>query len=164
MKAEDLWIGDRVRLLTSNRVGTYEGEDKKGKARVNVDGGIILTAFSNMSIEPEEEKGNLTLDLALSDTWHRGDSLNTEIDLHIERLSPDIKNALPQHILHKQLSACKDFLGNSIRQSLYEVTIIHGIGTGQLRSEVHHLIDGYTEVADYELINSDGATRVRFKI
>lgn len=61
-----------------------------------------------------------------------------ELDLHTFR-PKDVKMLLPDY-----LEACRE-------ESIYEVRIIHGKGTGQLRRLVHSILDKNPLVESYRL-------------
>lgn len=163
MREEDLWIGDHVRLLKSQRNGIYEGRSRNGKATVRIKEKKILTNYSNLERLPDPgptpmpvEKKQLTdSQIIMSD--------RDILDLHIEHLAPDLKHQLPQIILRKQITAAKSFVESAIRSRWQNVTIIHGLGTGELKKEVHFLLNQYEAVSEKILVNNGGATLVTFR-
>ena len=160
MSPDDLWIGDRVRLIKSGTVGFYEGMNKKGKARIRVEEKILLTSHDNLLIENAPEpppKVDLT-----DQVKYTPSTPAYEIDLHIEILDPKMEQAPPEQILLKQIRACTDFLENAVGQRFSFVRIIHGLGTGQLKREVEHILAGIEEVRTTSLVNNGGATDVSF--
>ena len=56
MKEKDLWVGDSVTLLKSNRIGIIHKIEKDGKILVKVDNSKIWTNANNLSVIVEEEK------------------------------------------------------------------------------------------------------------
>lgn len=93
-------------------------------------------------------------------------SNSNEIDLHIENLTSDWRGMSNADIIIIQLSTLHDALRNAIRNRQDRLYIIHGVGKGKLRDEVHKVLAETPEVDDY---NNDwhgrygfGATEVRF--
>ncbi len=63
-------------------------------------------------------------------------SFEPEIDLHIEKLTPDYKKMSNAEILRLQLSHMEAFLEKAIRLGIERVFLIHGVGKGRLRDEI----------------------------
>ncbi len=166
MNIKELWIGESVEIVTSNRVGKFEGISKDGRARISHNGKIYLVRASNLKIyvEPKVDRVKELMNEInqKSDACKLG-STNDEIDLHINILNPSLTNSLPEHILNNQLSACKAFVNQSIAGRAFFATIIHGKGTGVLRSEVLALLKNYNQIDRVEEIKDGGAQRVYFK-
>lgn len=152
-----LWIGDHVKLIKSGRIGTYEGTNDTGKAKVRVDDKIIISAFANIEIAPPAAKKKVDLSIEDDATSSILTFTNT-IDLHIDVLAPELEYELPEAILNKQTKECTSFVEQAIEHRIKYITIIHGIGKGQLKNEVHHILNDYDEVRLIELIHNGGAT------
>ncbi len=80
--------------------------------------------------------------------------INGILDLH--HFSPkDLKYLIP------------DYISECLEKEIYELRIIHGKGTGQLRKSVHALLDRNEHVASYQLADltrgSWGATTVTLR-
>lgn len=161
MNSDDLWIGDRVQLIKSGRIGTYEGKHPKGKAKISVGNKIILSSFQNLKIVEEEKSANAKLELI--ETRPRRQVIEKSIDLHIEKLFPHLENELPQLILQKQITSCRNYIQQAIDHRLLTVQIVHGIGKGQLKSEIHHLLKDFPEVQTIIETNNGGASEIWFK-
>ena len=160
IKSDTLWVGDHVKLIKSNRHGIYEGTNDAGKAIVKVDDKIIISAFANIEIAPPPVKKKVDLsDEEKSSTSSILTFTNT-IDLHIDALAPELENQLPEAILNKQIKEFTSFVEKAIELRIKYITIIHGNGKGQLKKEVHHILDAYDQVRLYELIHNGGATYV----
>ncbi len=166
MKEEDLWIGDRILLIKSNRIGFYEGKTLTEKFKINVNGKIILTSLSNLSILKEEKiKKSIDFpsvpskpDKVLGNRTFK--DFNPIIDLHIEKLAPELIKEVPQMIVRHQLNACKLHVEEAIKIGIKTLTIIHGRGKGELRKEVEHLLTNYSEIHFTTLKHNGGATEV----
>ena len=166
MDLKELWIGDQVRLLSSGRNGTFEGIAKDGRARVKVVGNFILTAATNLEryeetakpptiTNSEEHKNGYDLDAR--------ESFKSEIDLHIDSLAPMLTNEAPQLIIRRQLLECRRYVQDAIQFGMKYITIIHGVGTGELKKEVEHLLSEYSEVRYTIPKHNGGATEVWLK-
>ncbi len=59
-----------------------------------------------------------------------------EIDLHAEVLLPNYRHMSNETIVQKQISHLCNYIELAIDQSKAEISIIHGKGTGSLRSQV----------------------------
>jgi dsDNA-specific endonuclease/ATPase MutS2 len=164
----DLWIGDRVKLKTSGRTGKFEGVNKEGKARISVDGKIILSDVSNLEILPEDEGVMFDIDLFLEEERVREQrakpivkvKVNHTLDLHIDKLAPEIVNDPPSRILEYQLAQSAQFISDAIRLNYPHITIIHGKGQGVLREAIAHQLKGYPQVRFTFSKNQDGAVEV----
>lgn len=63
-----------------------------------------------------------------------------ELDLHIENLSESTRGLTNHEIVQLQLKALKDFLQEIQSKKIRKVLIIHGVGEGVLRQEVHYIL------------------------
>ncbi len=158
MDTDELWIGERLKLLKSGKIGTYEGQNPSGKLRIKWKDGIILTTIENVTVAAPEEIDDQRLEAELSTKKPRC-LTSSQIDLHINQ--NDIRlSREPQMILRAQLNMCQEFLSAAIENRFISVTIIHGKGLGELRKEVHHILDNNDRVKSYHLMNDGGATEV----
>lgn len=89
-----------------------------------------------------------------------------EIDLHIEKLGINGKGKSNGEIVQQQMERCKDFVDKAILAGKREIVIIHGVGTGLLKQEVHKLLKSYYAIK-FEKATSrnygEGATLVHLK-
>jgi len=60
--------------------------------------------------------------------------------LHIEQLVTDYHQMSNAQKLDAQLLACEQAVLDAVQQQMPSIIIIHGIGTGVLRTEVHQLL------------------------
>jgi len=159
IRIEDLWHGDEVELIKSGRRGFYCGKtDKKGKVRVNVGDKIIITSINNLRL-PHIRK-TISLTEIPPEKKINSSGIQKEIDLHMEKLAPDLRLMLPERIHDYQVEACKKFLDNAISHRLPIVKIIHGKGTGNLKASILHLLSLYDEVHLTTPAHQGGATEV----
>ena len=167
MDLKQIWIGEEVQVKSSGRIGKFEGIAKDGRARISSAGKVYLVKATNLDkhIEPEVDKVKAVMDELETKTVGLDNQLNfdTSIDLHINKLSPNLINSAPEHILQFQLRTCKSYLERAIKNRLSNILIIHGKGTGVLKSEVLEIINSFEEVSVKETVNNGGAQRVYFQ-
>ena len=89
------------------------------------------------------------------------------VDLHIEELVDHTRGMSNADMLIIQLAALKDALREAMSVRQERLIVIHGLGSGKLRDEVHHILD---ETAGIKSYNNDwkaaygfGATEVWFE-
>ena len=159
----ELWIGEQLRSIKSGNTGTFEGVHDNGKLRVRMGSKIILISASKLEIYtptkeekllPEEHPSNEVSSLVLPEK---------SIDLHIEILNSNLKNARPERILDFQLKAFEHYLVDCKQARYFSCKIIHGKGTGVLKESIHSILKTESQVLHYHLINEGGATEVFFK-
>ena len=73
----------------------------------------------------------------------------TVVDLHIERLRDDHKNLAGSDILAIQLSTFEKFYELSVAHREPHLIVIHGIGEGRLRNEIHERLRRKSEVKSF---------------
>ena len=81
-----------------------------------------------------------------------------KIDLHIENLSNDFLAMTNFEIVQIQLKKCEDALIKAINSNAQKLIIVHGIGEGVLKKEVHNLLTRF-ELRYFVSING-GSTEV----
>lgn len=164
LSENELWIGDKVRLKKSGRIGKYEGRTNSGKHRVRIGYKIVNTTLSNLEIidtpeamtPPPKKAKKVRLEY---------EPLFTErvLDLHIEKLKPSMLNANPIRIRDYQIATAQSYIEHSYLNSWKSIVIIHGNGNGVLRSEVHHMAKISPYVTFFFPINNNGATELVLK-
>jgi len=115
---KELWIGEDVEILSSGRIGRFEGVSNDGRARVSSNDKVYLVTASNLKVY-EEPKVDKVKEL-MQEMNQRSDScklgsMNDEIDLHIKKLNPSLANGRAEHILNHQLAACRSFVTEAIK-------------------------------------------------
>lgn len=168
LNINELWIGDKVIITESNLVGTFEGINKNGKAEIKVDGKINLFSGADLK-EYREEVESFEFEF-LDEEINQApkiknykSKLKSEIDLHIQILSPENTNSHPATIIEIQIEALQKFIQDSIAKSARTVTIIHGKGEGKLKEYVHQYLDSIPQTKWKVLTNKNGATEVWFE-
>lgn len=90
----------------------------------------------------------------------------TVVDLHIEKLTDNWKHLSNFEILTIQLKAFEKFYDLSVAHHQASLTIIHGVGTGKLRDEIHDILKLKKEVKSfvnqYHPSYGYGATEIYF--
>ncbi len=71
------------------------------------------------------------------------------IDLHIEKLSDDWKRLSNFEILTLQLRTFEKYYNLAIAHHQPNLIVIHGIGTGKLREEIHEILKSKKEVKSF---------------
>ena len=89
------------------------------------------------------------------------------IDLHIEKLSDDWKHLSNYEILSLQLKTFEKFYHLSVLHHQSSLIVIHGVGEGRLRNEIHELLHSKKEVKtfvnQYHPLYGYGATEIFFQ-
>lgn len=148
---ETIKIGDRVQLKKTSQVGTVTNIEKK-TAYVNI--GALSVSVAMNQLTKVQEKPELKKKVRKTHSVKTNSSYRTELNLIGMRVS----EALP--IMDK-------FVDDAIVQRAPFFRIIHGVGTGQLRTAVHDRLRKNKHVASFELASvgegGAGATTVKLK-
>jgi hypothetical protein len=87
-----------------------------------------------------------------------------EVDLHIEKLLPEWKHLSNFEILTIQLNTFEKYLDLAIAHHQHNLFVIHGVGTGKLKDEIHEILKARREVRSfinqYEPRYGYGATEI----
>lgn len=172
----NFWIGDWVRNKSTGKIGIYEGAEKmaaspkKVRARVKVQGKVYLVPMSRLELLSEKEVEAARVNARTrpmkkkreADQKINKDFADT-LDLHIEKLAPHLAGKQVELILKKQLEAATSYLKEAISRRKFQVTIIHGKGTGALKMEIYHLLEDYPEVFFTKEVNNGGAVEILFR-
>ncbi|MES1215153.1 MAG: Smr/MutS family protein [Bacteroidota bacterium] len=91
----------------------------------------------------------------------------TVIDLHIEKLSDDWRHLSNFEILSLQLKAFEKYYDLALVHHLPSMIVIHGVGEGKLRDEIHDILRLKKEVKSfvnqYNPLYGYGATEIFFE-
>ncbi|MDQ6845503.1 MAG: Smr/MutS family protein [Bacteroidota bacterium] len=89
------------------------------------------------------------------------------VDLHIEKLSSNWQGLSNFEILSQQLATFEKYFNLAIAHHQPNLTVIHGIGTGKLKDEIHEILKHKNEVKSfvnqYHHNFGFGATEIFFK-
>ncbi len=72
-----------------------------------------------------------------------------EVDLHIEKLESDWKHLSNFEILTIQLRTFEKYLDLAIAHHQHNLIVIHGVGTGKLKDEIHEILKTRREVRSF---------------
>jgi hypothetical protein len=90
-----------------------------------------------------------------------------EVDLHIEKLADNYSQMSSPDIIGLQLRTFEKSLENAIATGMPEITFIHGVGNGVLRTELHRRLSKHPNVKFYQDARKEkfgyGATVVSIK-
>lgn len=89
-----------------------------------------------------------------------------ELDLHIESLTEHYQKLSSLDILKVQIRHVERYIAEAIKLGVDHVYLIHGLGTGRLREEIHHRLKLYPQISsfknEYHPLYGWGATEVIF--
>lgn len=140
MTAEDIKVGDTVRVLSLNLSGTVATlPNAKGELYVQM--GILRTQVSLQDIEPTEAEKEPEKK-ARTETGKIKLSKSMSISPECNLIGMRVDEALP--VLEK-------YLDDAYLAHLPQVTIIHGRGTGALRDAVHQYLKRLRYVKSYRV-------------
>lgn len=74
----------------------------------------------------------------------------SEIDLHTESLHIPVERLDHFGILSRQLQALEKAIDQALSRGQTSLVIIHGVGTGKLKEEVHQLLKGHPQVTFFQ--------------
>ena len=90
-----------------------------------------------------------------------------EIDLHIEKLTPDWENMSNFEIVNLQLKTFEKYFDLALAHHRPSLIVIHGVGSGKLRDEIHEILRLRKEVKSfinrYHPVYGYGATEIFFQ-
>lgn len=104
---------------------------------------------------------SLSIEIPLRQPGQKGDyvhvndieisaSLPHEIDLHIERLTTDYQGLSNADKLTMQLTTFESYLQQVLMSNLREIYVVHGVGTGKLKSEIRLMLTDYPGIKSFE--------------
>ena len=162
-------IGDKVKFIRSNDYGIIQSiiserkvqveDSSKFLSIVNVDEIIpfdkstnSVSSYGDLTSNKEKNYNAKNLKKVIS-------NLNVvKLDLHIENLSADYHMMTNFEIIQIQIKKCEDLIMKSLNSNVYKLIIVHGIGEGVLKKEVHDLLNRY-QLRYFESLNG-GSTEV----
>lgn len=84
-----------------------------------------------------------------------------EIDLHLTKEIINSPHFDPKYALSIQIDILEKGIDNAILANAADITIIHGVGEGILRKEVHKILKGHPHVS--EIVDDYGKTKAILK-
>ena len=156
-RPEDFHPGDSVRVLSMNIKGTITGKPNS-KGQVAVQMGILKSMVSLTDLELLDEEVIKAPTLKKTGAGKIKMSKSTSISTSLNIIGKTVDEAMPE--LDK-------YLDDAYLAHLNQVTIIHGRGTGKLRTAVHNKLKKCRYVKSYRLgtfgEGETGVTIVDFK-
>ena len=162
-------VGDRVRLSTFGSIGIVD-QIKDNEAEVRVGSLHMREKLSNLELVDEvSARGSRPVKPSLEDTRRR--ATTTEVHLHPKNSSADLSASAELNLIGKTTDEAVElvdkFLDEALLNSLNEVRIIHGHGTGALRKAIAELLADHPHVARFALASPEhgggGATIVELE-
>ena len=162
-------IGDKVKFLRSNDFGVVESIISERKLKVRDSSDFISVVNINDIISYDNSTNTVASygDMKTDKDNYSNKNIKTKIvsnlnvlklDLHIENLISDYQQMTNFEIVQLQVKKCEDFLLKSFKTKVQKLIIVHGIGEGVLKKEVHELLNRY-QLRYYESLNG-GSTEV----
>lgn len=161
----DFWIGDWIKIITTKKIGKYEGEIN-GKAKIKIGNNIYLINLVDIVLLPEDEipksinKNQKEAPKKIKSSFL---PFNNTLDLHIEKLAPKMINERAEVLVNLQIKQAENFINEAIKRKQINIVLIHGKGIGALKLEIEHLLKSFPEVYFTKTINNGGATEILFQ-
>jgi len=163
MILKDLWIGDLLKIISSDEIGSFEGKIGEDIAIVKVRGKKREVIHTDLEEYKQKEKKTEHKKVYHKTPQALKKDIPDTIDLHLEKLTSTYLQIIPEIKLDYQVNACISYLQDAIRLRKTKLTIIHGKGTGTLKAEVHNLIKDFPEIYHSHEINDGGGLEVWLK-
>jgi len=157
LNLKDIWIGEIVQIISSGRTGFFEGLNKEGKARINSKGKIYLATAKNLRLYKSAQSQDHWVTEEDQPVKKSISDFVKTLDLHIEKLRPDLETALPERILDYQVKAFENYLEEALSLGINTVTIVHGKGKGILKQSILALIKNDKRIKLHTEIHAGGA-------
>ncbi len=167
MDLNDLWIGDKVKMISSGEIGKFEGVDPSGMANVRIGKELKLAAPSDLMQEEDEDvfiqpKKKVQKGKDFNFEIMEMASFNRKFDLHMESFNDYEPRSWPSGELDFQVYKCRNYLKEAIKNRVPRVEIIHGRGKGILKNEVMNLLFVFDEVKSVNRHEHEGMLEVWF--
>lgn len=162
-------LGDKILFKTENLKGKIVKINSTYKVTVQTEDGfeVFASVKDLVKVEVNTDKA-----FAYGNYFHQKDNDNKssnsfkrdksstilKIDLHIELLSGSYQYLNNFEIVQIQLNECHLRIEKALNSNYQKLIIVHGIGTGSLKSEVHKLLRNYN--LRFYLSKDAGATEV----
>ena len=156
---ENLRRGDTVFIHSMNQTGTVsQVQDTNGDVLVQAGIMKIKAHVTDLSLA-EEDPGKRAQDKIKAGRSSRG----TIIKALEQKREIDLRGMMPE----EAVSAADKYLDDAFLSGLTNVTIIHGKGTGAVRTAIHNMLKRHPHAKDFRLGNfgegEDGVTVVSLK-
>ena len=131
---------------------------------------LLFTSFpekkeaESLDLQKLEAKGYTLFDAGKGKV--KQPAIKHEVDLHIEKLTDEYNEMTNAEKLDLQLSTFENYLEIAIARGQKKFTVIHGVGEGILKNEVHKILASKKEVErfenSYDVRYGAGATFITF--
>ncbi len=167
---KNLWVGDRVQIVSRKIYARFEGILPNGNAQLRYNDKVLIVEPEDLTLEDETiEFPEISFDepVTENDAKPKFQLLKNQsifehvIDLHYEKLAPERFTNPHEHIIAFQIEKCQEFLEQAIQRRFPFVRIIHGKGQGKLKAAVEQLLVQYKEVYMYSTTPDLGAVEVK---
>ena len=164
-----LKIGDKILFKTDNQKVNIIKINSPFKVTVQTEDGFkVLSSISDL-VKVEVNTDKITAygsyfhqkdnNLESNKSFKRDKSTTVlKIDLHIEILTGNYQYLDNFEIVQIQLNECHQRIEKALNSNYQKIIIVHGIGVGTLKSEVHKLLRSYN--LRFYLSKDSGATEV----
>ncbi|MCL2216159.1 MAG: endonuclease MutS2 [Defluviitaleaceae bacterium] len=137
--------GDRVFIHSMNQNGTVSTPpDASGEVQIQAGIMKIKVHVSDLSLDEDDSKSSLKMKGGFSKSASKGGG--SPKSLHISH-EIDLRGMLPE----EATSHAEKYLDDAFLASLSTVTLIHGKGTGVLRTTIHTILKRHPHVKEYRL-------------
>ena len=148
---------------------------KIGEIRMKQEASFSYNLFEQYPHRVEEEKTDLTKLANAGFKIYEGGRLHKQhleparsvLDLHIEKLTDNWKHIRKNEVLELQLKTFEKYYELALLHHLKQMIVIHGVGTGKLREEIHEILrlkkDVKSFVNQFHPLYGFGATEIYFK-
>tara|TARA_B110000967_G_C18887859_1_gene565237 strand:+ start:705 stop:1211 length:507 start_codon:yes stop_codon:yes gene_type:complete len=164
-----LKIGDKILFKTDSQKGTILKINSQFKVTVKTEDGFEVLSSIKDLVKVEVNTDKIS---AYGNYFHQKDNNNNssksfkrdksatvlKIDLHIELLTGNYQYLDNFEIVQIQLNECHLRIEKALNSNYQKLIIVHGIGAGTLKSEVHKLLSSYN--LRFYLSKDAGATEV----
>jgi len=162
-------VGDKVKFIKSNDYGIIKFIISERKIQVEDSSNFLSIVNYNdiikfdSSTDTLQAYGDLNSDKDIIAKKNSKSIENTnlnviKVDLHIDNIDDDYLFLTNYEIVQKQLVKCERILLSALNSKTQRLIIVHGIGQGVLKNEVHKLLNRF-KLRYFESING-GSTEV----
>ena len=162
-------LGDKILFKTENHKGEIVKINSTYKVTVQTEDGFeVLASVKDLvkvevNTDKESAYGNYIHqkdnDAKASNSFKKERSTTVlKVDLHIELLTNNYQYLDNFEIVQIQLNECHLKIEKALNSNYQKIIIVHGIGTGSLKTEVHKLLRNYN--LRFYLSKDAGATEV----
>ncbi len=135
-----------------------DGEKDELTSSSNTKGGLDLSSLSSKGFNVKYSADRIREHLPMA---------RSVVDLHIERLTDNWKGLSNFEILSMQLNEFEKWYDLAVQNHLATFVVIHGVGKGKLKDEIHNLLKSRSEVKrfinQYDSRFGYGATEIFFQ-